>query len=62
MFKTSERRFEYNINPQGDDLDRPRYAHYPVPSPATTTPLNKRASLNYSVLDDTRPAHDFPRA
>ncbi len=60
MFKTSERRFEYNINPQGEDLERPRYAHHPAPSPSTHTPLNKRPSLNYSLLEDPRP-HDFPR-
>ena len=57
MFKPSERRFEYNINPQGDDLER--FSKYPARTPeysatSTATPLNKRASLNYSLLQEHR--------
>jgi hypothetical protein len=56
MFKPSERRFEYNVNPQGADDDR--FGKY-VPNTrmqeygsSAATPINKRPSLNYSMLDD----------
>lgn len=53
MFKPSERRFEYNINPQGEEERGGKYAppaHYsPAPPSYSNTPAHKRASVNYSL-------------
>jgi hypothetical protein len=60
MFKNHEKRYEYDISSNiPDEMERysAKYSSsnnkiksdYPI---STTTPLQKRAALNYSVLED----------
>jgi hypothetical protein len=56
MFKNNEKRFEYDIGPSADDIDRYSYKYsnnrpgseYPI---SATTPLNRRATVNQTTID-----------